>query len=128
MTLKGWKELFAPRILQRGRTYYEEGAVNTIRRAGDVIRATVLGSEPYRVEIALKGERIAGWACDCAYGEDGTPCKHLAAVFYELDQMRDDACALVEQRPLRELIEDLDLETARALLLQLAERDEEAED
>lgn len=128
MTLKGWKELFAPRILQRGRSYYEEGAVNTIRREGDIIRATVLGSEPYQVEIDLKDERIAGWACDCPYGEDGTPCKHLAAVFYELDQMRDDACALVEQRPLRELIEDLDLETARALLLQLAERDEEAED
>ncbi len=125
MDREDWKDLFAPRILQRGLAYYQEGAVETLRREGDVVKAVVLGSERYRVEIGLKGDEIAGWSCDCPYASKGAPCKHLAAVFYGLvDDDREEASdPRAGQASIRELIEEMDLEQAHALLLRLAERD-----
>lgn len=130
MDRRDWKEMFAPHILQRGLAYYREGAVETLRQEGDVVKAAVLGSQRYRVEIGLKGGNITGWFCDCPYASDGTPCKHLAAVFYELeDDSREDAPASGErQTPIQEVIQGLGLEQAQALLLRLAERDEAAAD
>ena len=124
-----WKDLFAPHILQRGRAYYREGAVETLRREGGVVEAFVLGSERYRVEIDLEDGQIAGWSCDCPYALDGTPCKHLAAVFYELDDdSGKEPISQAGQRSIRALIQELNLEQAHALLLRLAERDEETAD
>ena len=124
-----WKELFAPHILQRGRAYYREGAVETLQREGGIVKAAVLGSERYRVEIDLEDGQIAGWSCDCPYALDGTPCKHLAAVFYELDDNSGkEPISQAGQRSIRALIQELNLEQAHALLLRLAERDEETAD
>ena len=129
MEREDWKELFAPHILQRGRAYYKEGAVETLRWEGGVVKAVVLGSERYRVEIDLEDGQIIGWFCDCPYALDGTPCKHLAAVFYELeDDIGEEPDPGEGQTPIREVIQKLDLEQARALLLRLAERDEETAD
>ena len=108
-----WKELFAPHILQRGRAYYREGAVETLQREGGIVKAAVLGSERYRVEIDLEDEQIAGWSCDCPYALDGTPCKHLAAVFYELDDNSGkEPISQAGQRSIRALIQELNLEQA----------------
>jgi uncharacterized Zn finger protein len=125
MDRKDWKELFAPRILQRGLAYYREGAVEMLQRKGDVVNAVVLGRERYRVEIGLKGDEITDWSCDCPYASEGTPCKHMAAVFYGLDNAdREEAPGPREgQRSIRALIEGMDPEQAQALLLRLAERD-----
>ena len=125
MDRKDWKELFAPRILQRGLAYYREGAVEMLQRKGDVVNAVVLGRERYRVEIGLKGDEITDWSCDCPYASKGTPCKHMAAVFYVLDDAdRKEAPGPREgQRSIRALIEGMDPEQAQALLLRLAERD-----
>lgn len=130
MEREDWKDLFAPHILQRGLTYYQEGAVETLRQEGDVVKAAVLGSQRYRVEIGLKGGCITDWSCDCLYASDGNPCKHLAAVFYELDDDsgEEEPGPGERQTPIREVIQKLDLEQARALLLRLAERDESAAD
>ena len=125
MDRKDWKELFAPRILQRGLAYYREGAVEMLQRKGDVVNAVVLGRERYRVEIGLKGDEITDWSCDCPYASEGTPCKHMAAVFYGLDNAdREEAPGPREgQRSIRARIEGMDPEQAQALLLRLAERD-----
>ena len=130
MEREDWKELFAPHILQRGLAYYREGAVETLRREGDVVKAVVLGSQQYRVEIGLKGGNITDWSCDCPYASDGTPCKHLAAVFYGLEDDSRERMSVSGERQtsIREAIQKLDLEQARALLLRLAERDEAAAD
>ena len=130
MEREDWTELFAPHILQRGLACYREGAVETLRREGDVVKAIVLGSQRYRVEIGLKGGNITDWSCDCPYASDGTPCKHLAAVFYGLeDDSREDAPTCGErQTSIREAIQKLDLEQAQALLIRLAERDEAVAD
>ena len=130
MEREDWKELFAPHILQRGLACYREGAVETLRREGDVVKAIVLGSQRYRVEIGLKGGNITDWSCDCPYASDGTPCKHLAAVLYGLEDDSRERMSVSGERQtsIREAIQKLDLEQARALLLRLAERDEAVAD
>ena len=59
-TLRNWKELFAPHILPRGLAHYREGSAETLRREGDVVKAVVLDSERYWVEIDLEDGQIAG--------------------------------------------------------------------
>ena len=130
MLLRMWRELFPPHILHRGQTYFEEGAVDSIHRSGDLVEATVLGSELYRVEIGLENGKVADWTCNCPYGADGTPCKHLAAVLYELEGMERESPdePFPNREDLKTLVERLDLPTARALLLRLAAWDEKTAD
>jgi len=48
-----WKKLFAIHILERGYDYYCENAVENLAIKADIIRADVMGSEDYEVEIKL---------------------------------------------------------------------------
>lgn len=74
------EELFDDLILERGYEYAQEGAVDHVRRAKNIIYATVHGSKDYHVKI--EGENMY---CDCPYAEGGTHCKHMAALLYYLD-------------------------------------------
>ncbi|TAK85426.1 MAG: hypothetical protein EPO20_10400 [Betaproteobacteria bacterium] len=47
-------------------------------RTRDTIRATVLGSEDYRV-VLRPARRALEWSCTCPLGEEGTFCKHAVA-------------------------------------------------
>ena len=54
-----WKRLFAARILERGYDYYCDDAVENMEIAADSIRADVIGTEEYEVEITLRnGEAV----------------------------------------------------------------------
>lgn len=78
-----WKNLFATHILERGYDYYLENAVENIDISDDIIRADVIGSEDYEVEISLNNGAVADMYCSCPYASDGRNCKHMAAVLYE---------------------------------------------
>ena len=123
-----WRQLFPPHILRRGEAYYWEGAVEALSRQGDTVRAIVRGTQHYAVELALCQDQIAGWSCDCPYGEDGTPCKHLAAVFLALEEGETPEEPAPPPAPLAQLVERLTPAQARALLLRLGEMDETAAD
>ena len=45
------EELFDDLILERGYEYAQEGAVDHVRKVGEVIYATVHGTEDYHVKI-----------------------------------------------------------------------------
>jgi hypothetical protein len=125
MELSQWEELFPPHILARGKSYYADGRVERLQRQGGSIQALVRGSEPYQVELALERGQIADWYCSCPYAEDGTPCKHLAAVFCALEHgAAEEPAGTVsgpaQSAPLSELVEQLTLPEAKALLLKLA--------
>ena len=49
----------------------------------DFVRASVLGTEEYEVEISLINAEVSDMYCSCPYAEDGSNCKHMAAVLYE---------------------------------------------
>jgi len=78
-----WEKLFAPHILARGHDYFCDDAVKNIEVSGDFIRASVIGTEKYEVEISLINGEVSEMYCSCPYAEDGCNCKHMAAVLYE---------------------------------------------
>ncbi|MDE6221037.1 MAG: SWIM zinc finger family protein, partial [Lachnospiraceae bacterium] len=78
-----WKNLFAPHILDRGYDYYCEDAVKNLDVSGEIIRADVIGTQEYKVEISLNQGKIVDMDCTCPYADEGTYCKHMAAVLNE---------------------------------------------
>lgn len=82
--MESWKNWFQPHILERGRTYFEEGRVSDLERTEDGYTATVEGTEEYEVEILLDGNSLEDMLCDCPYAEGGNTCKHMAAVLFAI--------------------------------------------
>ena len=78
-----WKKLFAIHILERGYDYYCDDAVENMEISDDIIRADVIGSEDYEVEISLSNGEVTDMYCSCPYALDGRNCKHMVAVLYE---------------------------------------------
>ena len=78
-----WKRLFATHILERGYDYYLENTVENIDISEDIIRADVIGSEDYEVEISVNNGEVTDMYCSCPYALDGKNCKHMAAVLYK---------------------------------------------
>ena len=59
-----WKGLFGIQSLERGRDYYLRGQVSGIRRDGTLVSATVLGTEPYSVELEWEPDCVGPMTCD----------------------------------------------------------------
>lgn len=85
-----WKKLFATHILERGYDYYLENAVENIDISEDIIRADVIGSEDYEVEISVNSGEVTDMYCSCPYASDGRNCKHMAAVLYEWSENAEE--------------------------------------
>lgn len=85
-----WKKLFATHILERGYDYYLENLVENIDISEDIIRADVIGSEDYEVEISINNGEVADMYCSCPYALDGRNCKHMAAVLYEWSEGEEE--------------------------------------
>ena len=85
-----WLNLFEPHILNRGRTYYEDGCVSELEIVENTVNAEVKGSEFYQVFIELDGGEIVGMSCDCPYAAKGYNCKHMAAVLFEYEAYLTD--------------------------------------
>ncbi len=85
-----WKKLFATHILERGYDYYLENLVENIDISEDIIRADVIGSEDYEVEISINNGEVTDMYCSCPYALDGRNCKHMAAVLYEWSEGEED--------------------------------------
>ena len=91
MLANGWQALFKPHILDRGETYWQQGHVAELRRTPDGIQAVVAGSEDYEVEIELEDGMVCDMYCSCPYAEDGSACKHMAAVLFAAEDCPGDA-------------------------------------
>lgn len=85
-----WKNLFALHILERGYDYFCENAVEDMEVSEDLIRASVIGTEEYEVEISLLDGEINDMYCSCPFAEAGRSCKHMAAVLYEWSSYKQD--------------------------------------
>lgn len=55
----------------------------------DIIRADVIGSEDYEVEISLSNGEVTDMYCSCPYALDDRNCKHMAAVLYEWSERKE---------------------------------------
>lgn len=133
--MENWKDLFSPQILDRGLDYYDAGAVVQIKAVKDGFHAVVEGSEDYRVKIKMEDGIIRDMWCSCPYAEDGSYCKHMAAVLYEIEEeygedagnysaglVQGSSCAA--EQDLSEVIQNIPENEIRSFLLELAYEDE----
>lgn len=86
--IDNWRSLFDYTILTRGRRYQLAGHVRGLSITGNEknILARVRGTHLYTVQIQTDGTSITKTFCSCPYAEDGTLCKHMAAVLFEAEE------------------------------------------
>ena len=108
------KQQFDARTLQRGRQYYEQGAIANPTRKNNTLSATCHGTEPYQVSITFKrGTSSIETRCTCAVRGY---CKHLVALLltyiHEPETVKDllsvsDLLASHDRDALLDLIQQL---------------------
>ena len=107
---------FAPHIFERGRAYQESGDVLNLTLRGNLLLASVQGSDvqPYHVTLELAEDDWVTATCSCPYGENfGDYCKHIAAVVLEFHHRPDN---VVSETGITDLLAPLDADTLRGAL------------
>ena len=109
------------RYYERGEGYHREGRIRRPRREGRTLKALCRGSQPqpYRVEVTLGPEGIAGGDCSCPIG-DGGRCKHAVALLLTWVQ-RPDAFEAVS--PLAERLQSRSMDELVGIIRRLLDRE-----
>ena len=92
--MESWKDYFEKRILDRGRSYYNNGAVQNLRKTAEGYEAYVSGTVRYEVEIEMENGKVEYMSCDCPYADSGENCKHMAAVMYAIEKQENGTIEL----------------------------------
>jgi hypothetical protein len=69
-------------VFKRGQSYAQSDAVQVVEQEDGPVpaaRATVVGTQPYDVEVWVDEDAVGG-QCDCPNAEDGWFCKHQVAL------------------------------------------------
>ena len=115
---------FSETILDRGEEYYLDGRVKKIQYSdnGNTVRAKVVGTETYDVEIRFDRAPHNAMFCDCPYAGDGYYCKHMAAVLYAVEDDTETTTASDEEKlpNVEEMVARLTDAQVRDLLIQTA--------
>ena len=88
MTLQNFEKQIDPKIIEKGKEYFNNGNVEFIEETKkNIWKADVFGTDDYQVKIELGAKNeLKEWECDCPY-DYGNMCKHVVAVLYAvLDQ------------------------------------------
>lgn len=124
-------ELAGPRAFERGKDYFDAGAVRSLRRREDAVEAVVQGTRRYRVRLGRDHGDLV-YDCNCPIGHNGEFCKHCVAVGLALQAgaqgdrasgAADGGEAPVEV-DLRAYLRGLDKEALVSLLVDHADMDE----
>ena len=111
------RSLVEPGRYERGKHYYERGAVTEIERIDEIVQATVQGSQPYDVDVTLTDGSYIDGRCSCP--DDAVPCKHIVAAVLA----SGDVEANGDDRSLDEVLATASSEELRALLRSRADND-----
>jgi len=136
LTLRAIQELADTGTLARGTAYFHDGAVGLLDADEYEVRASVQGTQRYRVRLAAGSDGELEYECDCPVGDDGIFCKHAVAVAWswlentgeevfeasekELAKPRKKRKAHDEQ--IREYLGTLDESALRGWLIEAADR------
>lgn len=129
--MSNWKDLFQEHILARGEAYYFEGAVLELHKTEHGYHAVVEGTEDYEVDIEMEGGRVCEMYCSCPYAENGNNCKHMAAVFFEIEEQNEEdilaegTCPDDQEKEVEEIIERISEEELRSFVKGIAAQDSE---
>ncbi len=129
--MSDWKDLFQEHILDRGESYYFDGAVLELHKTEHGYHAVVEGTEDYEVDIEMEGGRVCEMYCSCPYAEDGNNCKHMAAVLFEIEEqngediLTEETCPDDQEQELEEIIERIPEEELRFFVKGIAAQNSE---
>ncbi len=88
--MQEWKKLFTKVILRRGEEYFRQGKVNSLAEKNESYTAYVVGARGYSVYIGIHGEKITRMSCSCPFAGGGNKCKHMAAVFFAIENRMEE--------------------------------------
>lgn len=129
--MSDWKDLFQEHILDRGESYYFDGAVLELHKTEHGYHAVVEGTEDYEVDIEMEGGQVCEMYCSCPYAEDGNNCKHMAAVLFEIEEqneediLTEETCPDDQEQEVEEIIERIPEEELRSFVKGIAAQDSE---
>src|ERR1700694_1440720 len=123
--------------LARGKAYFHDGAVGLLDADEYEVRATVQGTQCYRVRLAAGSDGELEYECNCRVGDDGTFCKHAVAVALswlenageevfepsENESAKPRKKRKTHEEQIREYLETLDEGALREWLIEAADRD-----
>lgn len=109
----------APRFVERGARYANQGRIHRLRREGKTIKGACEGSQPapYHVRVVLGDSGIAEAHCSCPMGAGGS-CKHVVALL--LTYLRADSVRTVD--PLEDTLRQQPPDRLVDLILKMVER------
>ena len=84
MQLNSFENEMSETILQRGKSYYKDGAVTSLEGMDNgQWFAIVEGNDDYEVDVRLSSDgAVLKYSCNCPY--DSGICKHIVAVLYKI--------------------------------------------
>ena len=117
--------------------YFHDGAVGLLDADEYEVRASVKGTQRYRVRLTAGTDGELEYECDCPVGDDGTFCKHAVAVALswlenageEVFEPSENESAKPRKKrkthdeQIREYLETLDEIALRGWLIEAADRD-----
>ncbi|CAG9173466.1 hypothetical protein LMG23992_02461 [Cupriavidus laharis] len=137
LTLDEIQSLADAKTFARGLAYFHDGAVSRLEEGEGTVRASVRGTRPYRVELAVADDGELAYVCNCPVGDDGIFCKHAVSVALSwLENSGEEVFHAekdTQQKPrkkrktyaelIREYVETLDKSELQELLLEAADLD-----
>ena len=137
LTLRAIQKLADTGTLARGKAYFHDGAVGLLDADEYEVRATVQGTQRYRVRLVVGSDGELEYECDCPVGDDGTFCKHAVAVALswlenageevfepsENESAKPRKKRKTHEEQIQEYLETLDENALREWLIEAADRD-----
>jgi uncharacterized Zn finger protein len=115
------RSLSTAKSFERGREYYQSGAVNSVSRRGDVLTGDCEGSSDfsYHLRVEMDANGILAASCSCPYQFEGI-CKHLVALLLRYIYKPEE---FIQQEGITEMLSGLDRDELVRLFDKLTERD-----
>ncbi len=137
LTLQAIQALADARTFARGMAYFHGGAVGLLDADEYEARASVQGTQRYRVRLAAAPDGELDYECDCPVGDEGTFCKHAVAVALswlentgeevfepgEKESVKPRKKRKTRAEQIREYLETLSEGALREWLMEAADRD-----
>lgn len=115
ITIDNFENYVPFNILQRGQSYYEEGAIILLdeKEDGEWV-AEVKGSRKYEVEVSVDEDGSISWDCDCPY-DYGAICKHVVAVLIAIreEMSKQKKSAFNKPSPVKKTIRNAEYEEVK---------------
>ena len=115
-----WRENFEYRILERGADLYYDGAVSRLIRTAEGWKGLIEGTKTYEAEIGIGDGEITDMQCTCTCPY---PCKHLAALCFQIEDEPALAEAVLPYEDLDACISQMNVKELRLELKRAAEKD-----